>query len=96
MIDFRVCGQIAASEITHPAGHPRRLALRVLAPSELKRVDEIRNGGDIFHINTEGDVNSASLLVEDMIVEHRVVYYYVRVTLMNGCQAWCSPIWVET
>lgn len=96
MIDFRVCGHITGSEITYPAGKGRRLSLKVSAPSELKRVDVIKNGNDIFHINTEGEGNFASLLVEDMIAERKVDYYYVRVTLLNGRQAWCSPIWVET
>jgi hypothetical protein len=95
MIDFRVCGQIAGSEIAQPASQPRRLALSVQAPSELKRVDVIKNGIDVFHINTEGDSSSMLLQVEDGIVERPVDYYYVRVTLMNGRQAWCSPIWVK-
>ena len=96
MIDFRVCGQIAGSEIKYPADKGRRLALKVHAPTPLMRVDVVKNGNDIFRINTEGAGAATSLLVEDLIAERKTDYYYVRVTLMNGRQAWCSPVWVET
>ncbi len=96
MIDFRVCDQVAGSELKHPAGQPRRLALKVQAPAILKRVDVVKNGRDIFHINSEGEGNSVLLQVEDLVAERPTDYYYVRVTQVNGRQAWCSPVWVES
>jgi hypothetical protein len=59
-------------------------------------VDVVKNGRDIFHINSEGEGNSVLLQVEDLVAERPTDYYYVRVTQVNGRQAWCSPVWVES
>jgi len=74
---------------------PPKIAVDVLALSEIKWITVVRNGEDRFRYGGEG-TRSRFSLTDDTLPDGRTSYYYLRVELEDGNMAWTSPIWVTS
>lgn len=73
-------------------GH--EIFLRVVGTAKIKKITIIRNNCDVY--STEPDSNQFEfkwLDNETSKFDNRTIYYYVRVTQIDGEMAWSSPIW---
>lgn len=93
-IDFRINDLVMGSEAALPAATPRRIHMRVEAPTPLATVCLVKNGQDYFVQHADGETDRFEMTFEDLHAERPTDYYYLRVTQTDELQAWSSPIWI--
>ncbi len=64
---------------------------------ELAKVEVLRNSQVIkeFTLDEKAIEFEEMFVDESNLLDHKVLYYYIRATQKNGEIAWSSPIWVE-
>ncbi|GMQ64431.1 DUF3604 domain-containing protein [Vallitalea maricola] len=70
---------------------PRDINIKTIAPSNIKKVEVIRNG-EVF-CSESCTSNYMDITVTDREELDKDTYYYIRVVLENGHLGWTSPIW---
>lgn len=93
ILDFRVNGQYMGACIkeSRDAGG-RDIYFSVKSETEVAKVTVVKNNQDYFVTKSEY-VNCCSFI--DYESQRDEDWYYLRVTLVDGRQAWSSPIWVK-
>ncbi|ANH78307.1 DUF3604 domain-containing protein [Candidatus Chlamydia sanziniae] len=82
----------------------RHIAGYIAGTTLLKTVEIIRNG-EVLHTFSPNNINLdyefddmeplASIVLEDFKGKSPFVFYYLRITQIDGAMAWSSPIWVD-
>lgn len=90
---FELNGSMMGREIQGD-GSPRRILVEALGTARVSRVEVIRNNRVVHSVR--GTSEHTALEWEDTASLAGDVYYYVRVTQVDGAMAWSSPIWVDT
>ena len=99
ILRFEINGHIMGEEIT--ARDERKIKIKVAGTNKIKNIDIIRNNQNVYihkgEKNTEEfeyiDQQKISEILDDFSI--RVIFYYVRVTQIDGEMAWSSPIWIK-
>lgn len=92
LLDFRVNGQVMGSEIKQKR-RERSITCRTIGEEKIVRIELIRNSRIIKA--AEADKLDVSFVFTDNEEIEGLLFYYVRVTQVDGNMAWSSPIWVE-
>lgn len=90
-LDVRVNGHLMGEKQPAQSG-PVQVSARVIAPSEIERVDVCRN--NVFVYTRPGNGRETSFTYEDSKPLTATAYYYVRVVQKDGELAWSSPVWL--
>lgn len=91
VLDVRVNGHMMGENVASTPEGPVDVAIRVMAPREIREVALCRNGEFIRKVAPDG--KSARLTLTDEEPLCKTSYYYVRVILDDDEIAWCSPVW---
>lgn len=91
-LEFRVNGRPMGEEIAGAQG-PRKLSIKVSAPSRIAKVIVFRGAGAAWTFEAEGRRFERSL--EDDKDLPAPTWYYFRVELADGELGWSSPVWVS-
>ena len=92
-VDFKINGYFMGSCINDSSdGSGRDIYFSVKSETEVAKVTVVKNNRDYFVTKSEY-VNRCSFI--DYESQREVDWYYLRVTLVDGRQAWSSPIWVK-
>lgn len=89
VLHFTVNGALMGSEV--PAANAYDMKASIWTPSEIKRVQFLRNGS-IIHEATPGTPTSMTTF-SDSSSGTESCFYHCRVVLTNGQLAVCSPVW---
>ena len=87
-VDFRIDGHWMGEEIT--VGGDPAIYYRIEADAPVLSVSIVKNCRDWIVLRKK-----AEQLVYDYRQESETDFYYLRVVLEDGRQAWTSPIWVK-
>ena len=90
LVDFRMNGHHMGREYETAA--PPEIAYRVGAPSDIDRLEILRDNEVILTVPGEGRVAEGT--ATDEAITTGTHAYYLRVSLATGDRAWSSPIWV--
>jgi len=85
-------------------GSTRKIEISVAGSDGIQRIDVIRNNEEVFSHTGDGDVHRVEFEDSDPIEPLFLtgihspgpfLFYYVRVTQVDGEMAWSSPIWIS-
>ena len=93
-LEFSINGVSMGGEVTLEDPRAKRL-LRITAAGEkgIETVEIIKDNA-VFH-STTIHADTAELEIPDTEYSRGTDFYYLRVTEVDGNQAWSSPIWVQ-
>jgi len=94
VIDFRINSQPMGSELTLPRDARKDIYTQVTGEGPLETVTVVKNGEDYIVHHVDGAANTFSAQFYDYRTVRPTDYFYLRVTQVDGRQAWTSPIWV--
>lgn len=96
-IDFAVNGHIMGETLIAKGKQPIEITGCVKAPGNIKHIDLVKNNKDIATFQPRENATQSELCFKYTDTEEVGinVYYYLRVTLVDGETTWTSPIWVE-
>lgn len=92
LLHFTVAGHLMGEEIK--VSEPNlKIAIAVSGTCELKTVELLRNNEVVMSVG--GGSRDLEMELNQDIAEGDRAFFYVRVTQVDGSQAWSSPVWVE-
>jgi hypothetical protein len=90
-VTFEINGHLMGEEFV--AAAPLEIEFAAEAGSPIHRLEIVRQNETWRHINSDGEQTTLTISCSDSAPEE-TTWYYGRVLLANGHQAWTSPIWV--
>lgn len=94
-VDLRVNGAVMGDVTEQPENGERLIYARAKGTAAIKKFDLVKNGRDYISEHVDGEDQEAEFVLTDLEAERERDYYYVRLTQIDGRQAWSSPIWVQ-
>lgn len=94
LLYFSVDNHLMGDEVQVEEHQKHEIFLRVAGTAKIKKITVIRNNCDVY--STEPDSNQFEFNWIDNQTSKfdiRSIYYYVRVTQVDGEIAWSSPVW---
>ena len=105
LMDVRLSGAQMGQELTSSSDRERRLVeVDVQATAPIRDVTIVRNGEEVHSVKGTGegaafdwgDTSDFGRTALKGFDGRPFIYYYVRVTQVDGEMAWSSPTWVST
>jgi hypothetical protein len=104
-INFTVNGQLMGSDITASPNSKAEISLQALTCEQIAKVEIICNNKVVFSdekiagaedkLNWQDEKTVSELLIERELTGEKTVYYYPRITTVNGDIGWASPVWIN-
>lgn len=94
VVNFLVNGEMMGREITvTDPGEPRLIMGLAVGTAAVERVEVLKNNQVMYAEAGEGELLHRFAAVDESAATDGD-WYYLRVTLVDGEQAWSSPVWV--
>ncbi len=95
VVNFLVNGQMMGGEIeVSDPGEPRLIMGLAVGTAGVESVEVLKNNQVMYAERGEGELLRRFAAVDETPAQDGD-YYYLRVTLVDGEQAWSSPVWVS-